>query len=178
MSIYRPIQSAEDHPSLATAIGDVILAWTEAESIQVAMLAAMLNVPHHKGSQLYHQIPNFRARTKTLYAMATVTEGFDELTPFIARFSRLSKTRNEIVHGAFIQEWGGTELRRVRLDEPIGSKNRSIITKPNDIKQHADAVRGVVREFQEAGNLIPAYKAWLGPHPTETEGQRRLGPPK
>ena len=119
MSVYRPIWSANDDAELATAIGDVILAWNIAEYDQVAMMAAMLNIPFDRASQLYHRIPNFRGRTQALYALMGCTDGFSELSPFIAKYSKLSKTRNAIVHGAFIRSYSGTEIRRVRLDEPI-----------------------------------------------------------
>lgn len=169
MSVYRPIWSANDDAELATAIGDVILAWNMAEYDQVAMMAAMLNIPFNRASQLYHRIPNFRGRTQALYALIGCTEGFDELTAFIAKYSKLSKTRNNIVHGAFIRSYDGKELRRISLDEPVGAPRRSIVTKANDIRQHADAVRAVAVSFREAGNAIPAYKAWLGPHPSGPE---------
>ena len=169
MSVYHPIWSAADDQELATAIGDVILAWNMAEYDQVAMMAAMLNIPFNRASQLYHRIPNFRGRTQALYALVGCTEGFDELCPFIAKYSKLSKTRNAIVHGAFIRSWDGTDTRRVRLDEPSDSQHRSAPTKANDIRQHAEAVRAVAIAFREAGNAIPAYKAWLGPHPSGPE---------
>ena len=165
MNVYNPIWQAADCPELASAIGDVILAWTEVEYDQVAMMAAMLNIPFNRASQLYHQIPNFRGRTKALYALISATDGFEGLKPFIARFSRLSATRNEVVHGAFIREIGGSEIRRVRLDEPSQSEKRSVVTKPHDIAQHAASVRVVCMEFREIGKSIPAYKSWLGPHP-------------
>ena len=168
MSVYHPIFSQSDNADLASAIGDVILAWNAVEYDQVAMMAAMLGIPFDRASQLYHQIPNFRGRTQVLLALVGCTEGFEELKPFIAKYSKLSKTRNEIVHGAFIQQWGGNEIRRIKLNEPIGSERRSVQTKSSDIHQHANAVRAVFAEFREAGNAIPAYKAWLGPNPTET----------
>ena len=166
--IYRSIWSASDDKELATAIGDVILAWTQAEYDLVAMLAAMLDIPFNRASQLYHKIPNFRGRTQALYALMACTDGFEQFRPFIAKLSKLSKTRNEIVHGAFIRAYEGKEIRRIRLDEPSQSDNRSVPTKAHDIFQHADTVRATCIAFKEAGNAIPAYKAWLGPHPTET----------
>ena len=105
MSVYHPIFSQSDNADLASAIGDVILAWNAVEYDQVAMMAAMLGIPFDRASQLYHQIPNFRGRTQVLLALVGCTEGFEELKPFIAKYSKLSKTRNEIVHGAFIQQF-------------------------------------------------------------------------
>ena len=165
--IYHPIWSATDDQELATAIGDVILAWTQAEYDLVAMLAAMLDIPFNRASQLYHKIPNFRGRVQALYALMACTDGFEQLRPFIAKLSSLSKTRNAIVHGAFIRAHDGSEIRRVRLDEPTQNDNRSVVTKAHDIHQHADTVRANCIAFREAGNAISAYKAWLGPHPTE-----------
>ena len=168
MTIYHPIWSAEDNADLANAIGDVILAWTAAEFDLVAMMAAMLNVPFAQASQAYHQISNFRGRTHSIYALIACSKGFEGFKPFVAKYSRLSKTRNGIVHGGFIQSKASPEIRRIRLNEPSDSHHRSIVTKPNDIRQHANAVRAVAILFREAGNAIPAYKAWLGPHPTKT----------
>ena len=164
--IYRPIWSASDNQDLATAIGDVILAWTQAEYDLVAMLAAMLDIPMNRASQLYHKIPNFRGRVQVLYTLMACTDVFEQFRPFISKLSSLSKTRNAIVHGAFIRAVEGLEIRRVRLDEPSESDNRSAVTKAHDIRQHADTVRATCLAFNEAGSSIPAYKAWLGPHPS------------
>lgn len=168
MSIYRPIWSAADNADLANAIGDVILAWTAAEYDLVAMMAAILNVPFAQASQAYHQISNFRSRTHSIYALIACAEGFEGFKPFVAKYSRLSKTRNGIVHGGFIQSLTSPEIRRIRLNEPSESEHRSIVTKPDDIRQHALAVRAVSIALRKAENSIPKYKAWLGPHPTGT----------
>lgn len=178
MSAGSPIFSSAENPELASAIGDVILAWTQAEWELVGMMAAMLGVSHTKASSLYHQISNFHGRTQALYALVETSEGFDGLKPFIAKFSKLSKRRNEIVHGLYISEFGTDKLYRAKMDESHDHPRRSVQTKPNDIAQHAQRVREECERLRRDGKNIPGYIAWLKPHPKETEGPHPPTAPK
>jgi hypothetical protein len=163
MSVGSPIWSAQDDEALAAAIGDVILAWGMAEWAQVGMMAAILGITHNRASTLYYQFSNFRSRTNALSALIADAPDFEPLSPFVAKFSKLSKTRNEIVHGLYIQETGSPKIYRARMDVPSESERRSIITKPNDIRQHAETVRSECQRFITEGQKIPAYAAWLRP---------------
>jgi hypothetical protein len=186
MAVYHPVTSHEQHPKLAAAIGDVILAWTEAENAQVGLFAAMLNIPHAKASRLYQKLPNYRSRTQALCALVDLDSGFAELKTFVLKLSGLSKKRNNFIHGLYIEQWGGGDLRLVDLDEPSESPKRSGPTKPNDIHQHAQAVRKCVEEFRAAKNLCTAYTAWSkpradgktkSPDPQNTEQESPPPPP-
>lgn len=172
MSIGHPIWSATDNEALARAIGDVILAWSNAEYAQVGMMAAILGLSHNRASTLYYQYSNFRSRTKALRAIMEDAPEFLPLKPYVEKFSALSHTRNQIVHGVYIQEIGSSKIYRARMDEPRQSSRRSIVTKPNDIQQHADAVRAECRRLITEGGKIPAYAAWLKHRPKGMAGQR------
>jgi hypothetical protein len=161
MSVGSPIWSARDDEALAAAIGDVILAWGMAEWAQVGMMAAILGIEHNRASTLYYQFSNFRSRTNALNALIVDAPAFEPLSPFVAKFSKLSKTRNEIVHGLYIQEAGTPKIYRARMDVPRESGRRSVATKPNDIRQHAEKVREEAQRFIAEGQKIPAYAAWL-----------------
>jgi hypothetical protein len=174
MSVGFPIWSAGENEALARAIGDVVLAWSMAEYAQVGMMAAILGVTHKRASVLYYQFSNFRSRTKALQALIEDSPEFEPLRPFVAKFSKLSKTRNEIVHGMYVQEIGSPKIYRARMDEPSNSPRRSNVTKPNDIMQHAEAVRAECRRFITEGRKVPAFAAWLAQHPKEKGGQHPL----
>jgi hypothetical protein len=158
--IYSPIKQASTAPELATALGDMMLAWTAAELAQVDAFAVLLNTSHHKASRLYQKLPNFRSRTQALLVLIELHPDFDRIKPVVLKISSLSKTRNDWVHGSFIRSWTGDDVRAVNNDEPSESPKRSKPIKAADIYNHANAVRGRALELDTELREVPAFQVW------------------
>jgi hypothetical protein len=164
---YTPIDCGNQVQELARALGDMILAWQNAEYAQVDCFAAILNTEHYKASRLYQKLPNFRSRTQALLLLVELHPAFTAIQPHVLKLSKLSKTRNGWVHGVMLMPFGGirspddlNDLRTIDLDEPSESDKRSKPIKAGDIKNHADAVRHASASLTEALKNVPAYEAW------------------
>ena len=151
-----------------------MFAWTAAEHELAASFAVILGTSVYKGSRLYQKLPNYRSRTQAMYALLELHPEFAPLREPIAKLSNLSKTRNDWVHGRFIKEFGGKEVRSIDLDEGLDSDKRSKPVKAADIKNHANAVRAWTLRLYEARCSVPVHKAWSEAQIAET--RKRAGP--
>lgn len=158
---YSPIRSSAKAPTLATALGDMMLAWTEAEHAQSLAFAVMLNTSLYKATRLYQKLPNFRSRTQALFALIELHPEFDSIRPSVSGLSSLSKTRNDWVHGNFIQSWETPDdIRAINLDENLESPKRSKPIKAADIHNHAEAVRVRATALETTIREAPAFAVW------------------
>jgi hypothetical protein len=162
MSFFS-VHSAEKVQGLATALGDMLLAWTEAEDAQIHAMAAMLSIHINDALRVYQKLPNFRSRTQMLYLLIELHPPYEAISAEVGGLSKLSKTRNRYVHGGFIQSISEpTDIRSIDYSERSGSPNRSKPTKPADITNHANAVRKRAKALMRILEALPVYKAWLG----------------
>lgn len=161
MLLYAPVWNALNAPEIATALGDMILAWSRAEHEQIVAFSIILTVPEHAGSRLYQKLPNFRSRTQALLTLVECYPEFDALKRHILKLSKLSKTRNGIVHGKIISGNGRKDVRLIDQNEPLDSPSRSRPIKAADISNHADAVRRCCDEMHGTIRGMGPYKDWI-----------------
>lgn len=157
---WFPVFSGSDAPDLASALGDMMLAWGKAEEEQVLLFAAILQISGDKASRLYQKLPNFRSRTQALLTLIDLHPEYAVTKADVLKLSKLSKTRNGYVHGLFIKDQASSAIRLCDLDEPYTSKARMRTTKANDVRTHADAVRQAASALSASKHGLQCYRDW------------------
>ncbi|MBE5073672.1 hypothetical protein IM511_05075 [Erythrobacteraceae bacterium E2-1 Yellow Sea] len=162
MAGYYGLFLGEDAPELARALGDMILAWTNAEERQAFAFAAMLDLNPDTAIVLYQKFSNFRSRTQSLYSLIDLHPDYEPCRKPIEKISGLSMTRNRYVHCTYLQdEDNPQDIRSVDYSQIENTPKRSLPVKAADIKNHAKAVLIKADELKDALWGIPQYKVWL-----------------
>jgi hypothetical protein len=160
MTAFYPIFSAYESPDLASALGDMVLAWAGAEEKQVFLFSQILNITANRAERLYQEYSNFRSRTHALETLIELHPNFASTKPLVSKLSALSMTRNLYVHGMFLQSRDSSEIRLCNLGASESSHKRIRPTKPHDIIQHANAVRVAAWDLTSATQQIAGYEEW------------------
>lgn len=133
---------------IATALGDMMIAWSRAEVALTNALAVMIGMEEYEASRIYVQLPNFHSSIKLLNALIDVNPKFDPLTRPISKLNRLAGTRNSFVHGFYIYSETG-KVRVVDRRVPEEEEGRSKPVSAHDIHQHAHNVRVATKLLTE-----------------------------
>ncbi len=153
--LFNDLSNLDKHPDIAKALGNMIVAWSYAETaIQFAM-ASICGIPVNQAMMGYYRIPTFESRVKFIQAMIpewdTKTHDKDAISKTIDAISGLSGTRNGWVHSV----WSS----RKETDEPVvfnlrapETKGRNKPVKAHDINHHAESV---VKHAKALRRLIP-----------------------
>ena len=170
------ISNLTHDPKLATALGNMVVAWAEAETILMLTLACVLDSPNADMIQVgYYRIPTFEARTKfirTLITEWTSTEfDKDSITRAINKLSQLSTTRNGWIHGV----WGISKPKNETIiwdfRAPADSDERRRPIKAIDVTNHCEAVT------RRATALRILIYPWLHRYFAKRHGREHLPPP-
>jgi hypothetical protein len=153
------IRRATDAPDLATALGDIILAWSMADSYLMQCVGAMLSLDDHKAKRVYYKIASFDARVKMILTLVDLFPDFKPICRHVLKLSSLSKRRNAYVHNAYLAEIGGSGLWLVDYGQALDHERRSKPARPSDMHQHADAVRRSAERLYLSLREVPPYKA-------------------
>ncbi len=159
---FNDISNLDQHPDVAQALGDMIVAWSYAETaIQFAM-ASICDIPVNQAMMGYYRIPTFESRVKFLQAMIpewkTTKHDKTAIATTIDAIAGLSGTRNNWVHSVWStsQETGEPVVINLRAHE---AKGRVKPVKAHDIRHHADTV---VKHAKALRKLVPEQP--LQPH--------------
>jgi hypothetical protein len=151
---YVDLDNLDHDPDLASALGNMLIAWAKAETALVASLAYVAGIHFNLASVAYYRIPTFESRVKVILAMIEEWDADDQtrvsLTKAIKKLSSLSATRNGWVHGIWCQDetTGATVTANLRAQD----NSRITPTKSHDVNDH---VRAVLRRSRDVENLIP-----------------------
>lgn len=148
---FRSLKTLETAPDIAAALGDMVVAWANAESALLWALSHAAQIDANLTLTMYYRIPTFEARTKVIRAILQDDdcklknrEAIDEV---VERLSKLSRARNNWIHGAYFSDGKNivTFDYRVRHDHP--SRRKPI--KANDIRHHVATVLQRTKELQK-----------------------------
>lgn len=144
---YCTIRDLHGSPELAAALGNMLVAWSDAERSLQAVIHKATDMDQRLISDIFSQVPTFDGRKKLAKTLLDrwVHAGPEQeaVKTAIDQLSRLAKTRNDWVHGAWAEPMiAGTDLPKVIFDyrEPHGSRKRRKPVKAVDILGHVRAV--------------------------------------
>lgn len=120
---YKDLSQLGDHPDIAQALGNMIVAWSYAETAIQFALASVCGMPVNQAMMGYYRIPTFEARVKVIQAMIpewkTDKHDKEAIAKTIASISGLAATRNGWVHNiwAIDTTTGGAAVINLRVPE-------------------------------------------------------------
>lgn len=152
---YTDIDRLDHAPDIAAALGNMVVAWANAETAMVFAFAAVCGINGNFAHFGYYRIPTFDARTKVIRAMLaeweTTKYDRDAIATAIGKLSHLSKARNEWIHAVWCKETKGTDTVVFDFRKPDGNGRRKPV-KAADIINHIIAVRARTIELRK---LVP-----------------------
>lgn len=105
---FDEIWDLDHDPDLAEALGNLLIVWSAAESRLTWVVSVACEMEINRATDMYHRIPTFDSRTKVIQALLANWETKKykpaEIAKVVTRLSRLSKTRNEWVHGSWMKQ--------------------------------------------------------------------------
>ena len=142
-----------DDRELAAALGDMLVAWSNAEDALQNVFKLMTDMSWEMIQAGYFAIPTLRSRAEFLKSMLKEWEqdtyDADEISRQIDKLYRLAKTRNDWVHGQYAGRnfSGGTVI--FDMKEERGSNKRLRNMKTSDVRSHVDAVQKRADKIRE-----------------------------
>jgi hypothetical protein len=153
---YSGLRDLNHDRELAATLGDMVIAWSNAENALVNVFYKITNVSWAMAAAGYYRIPSFEARTKTIRAMLCEwnTEVYDPGAIYraVLKLNSLSKFRNDLVHGSWAQAYGSGETVIFDYRERPDAAKRYRPVKSADIKNHVEAVH---RRTDQLSALMP-----------------------
>jgi hypothetical protein len=156
---YLNLDNLDHDPRLAQALGNMVVAWSRAETQLLNVFACVMNVHFNLATAAFYRIPTFEARTKVVLGILkdwnNRSVNSDEVKAEITALNRLSKTRNNWVHGVWCVDESNdsdTVIFDFRADDKSGRRNRPVVIA--DVANHLAAVRNRVTALNK---LIPFY---------------------
>lgn len=154
--MYWDANNLDHDPALATAIGNMIVAWAQAESHLVNVFAYATNIHHNSATIIFSRIPTFESKVKVTRAALAEweTKKFDKakIDSEVDGLNGLSGTRNKWVHGLWCwhKETKETVVFNFRAAEERGG--RMLPVKAHDVQDH---IRAVLARIRNLAGLLP-----------------------
>lgn len=142
---YHDLSNLNHDRTLAAALGDMVVAWAEAESVLCATLARVTGMNINMCTMGYYRIPTFESRRKYLEALMAewnaAASGFDKaaIAKEVDAISGLSKARNDWVHGVWCASANKTETVIFDFRRADGNGRRTPV-KAAAIQNHVEAL--------------------------------------
>lgn len=141
---YVDLAHLDHDPDLATALGNMVVAWARAETAIVMAYAVATKMHYNLAVSAYYNIPTFESRTKALLAVIDDRpDPFPERTELRAALEalvKLAKTRNTWVHGLWVSDKRTSVTHIFNMKQPSASRRAAQVT-ANAVRQHVKAVR-------------------------------------
>lgn len=141
---YVDLDDIEHDHEIAMALGNMVVAWTHAETMLVMTLARITSMDRNRATIGYYRIPTFEARIKFLRAILIDWKDpeYDNaaIDRAIIKLSGLSRARNHWIHCVWSRHKQTGETVIFDFRSPDGSKDRCRPVNAAAIKNHVDAV--------------------------------------
>jgi hypothetical protein len=154
-NLYSPISDLLNDPALAEALGNMVIAWARVDVEYIQLFRVITDTSWPMASAAYYRIPTFEARTKVLIAMIEMwppSPSYDreKIADTILKLSRLSKTRNDWVHGSWHKQVSTPDGKGIVIfdyRQPLKTAGRRKPVKAADIWNHVGAVHARIIEL-------------------------------
>jgi hypothetical protein len=151
MDMYHDIDNLHDDPKLAEALGNMMIAWANAETALVFALSLITGMDSNMALMGYYRIPTFEARTKVLRALIQEwnpkKHDKDAIFRAITKLNNLARARNDWVHGVWTINRRTKEIAIFDMRAPE-DKGRRKPVKAADVQNHVETVRKRTRELR------------------------------
>ena len=141
---FRSIRDLSHDRTLAAALGDMIIAWADAERVLCDITHWITKAHYPAVMDMFARVPTFEARVKIVQ---TLIERWthpgkerDEVSMEVRKLSALSKTRNRWVHGAWVATLDLSITVIFDRRKAAGTPERRRTVKAHDVEQHINAV--------------------------------------
>ncbi|HWK86031.1 MAG TPA: hypothetical protein VNQ34_00830 [Xanthobacteraceae bacterium] len=157
---YHDIGDLDHNHELATALGDMVIAWARAETALISAFSHIAKINLNMACAAYYRIPTFEARTKFIRAMFDDWDGDsqgykkDALFEEISKLNGLARARNDWVHGNWCANDDKTETVIFDYRRKPGEPGRRKPVKAADVRNHIMAVRERTRKIDA---LLPDH---------------------
>jgi hypothetical protein len=156
---YVDLDNLNHDPSIAEALGNMVVAWAKAETQLANVFASLMRVHFNLAMAAYYRIPTFEARAKVLIGILendeTKRADAAKIATQITGLMRLAKTRNHWIHGVWCnEETDSSDTVIFDFRAPDDSDRRAKPIKAADIKNHVEAVR---ERIAAVNRLVPLY---------------------
>lgn len=154
---YRDATALSHDLELAAALGNMIVAWANAECHVINVFAYAVNIHHNSATQIFARIPTFESKVKIARAALAEWEApgeYHQRRPLIDAeldgLSGLAATRNKWVHGLWCWDPKSNETVVFNFRAQEGKGRTNPVT-AHDVNDHIRAV--LARVLKLAGHL-------------------------
>lgn len=166
MPSFLPVKTLEQHPELAKALGEMVVAWANAESALLWALSHAAQIDANLTLTAYYRIPTFEARTKVLRAILQDDDcrmqDRDKIDAAVEKLAKLAKARNDWTHGAYFTDGSQIVCFDYRV-APSHPRRRKPV-KAHDIANHVQAVNERTRQLEA---LLPSDAFFPSPRKSQ-----------
>lgn len=157
---FGSIRDLSHDRELASALGDMIVAWADAEGCLYDIMHRITGMSYAMINDVTARVPTFESRIKITQTLlerwAQDDQHTQALTEAVAKLAKLSATRNRLVHGS----WRSTLDKSLTVvfdhREQIGSPKRRRTVKAHDVINHVNAVHSRIDDlFRLMPKLTP-----------------------
>jgi hypothetical protein len=156
---YNDIDNLDHDAEIATALGNMVVAWAKAETILCYTFARVFEIHPNRAFDGFYRIPTFEARVKVILGMVPdwQTTQYDKhsIRKLIEKISAQSEARNTWIHGVWCKDKHGDETVIFRFRKPEHSPERKMIIRVQDIKNHTASLRETVTNLAKAVGYLP-----------------------
>lgn len=164
--LYMSIRDLTHDPKLALALGNMVVAWADAERALISVFAHISKLDYMMAIRAYYRIPTLESRVKVIRALLEESKVAKKrrlaMETELARLNRLAATRNQWIHNSWcagpgIMSGPSANAPTVIFNyrEPPDSDKRRRSIKAADVRNH---VRALHRCSEELHLLSPAKK--------------------
>lgn len=149
--LFDDIWNLDHEPSIAVALGNMVVAWAHAEAGLSLALASISGMEPNMAILGFYRIPTFESRVKVIRAISAEWEpkklDKDAILECVDRLGKLSKTRNHWVHGIWSKSRVSGKTVTFDLRAPDGPSTRQKPVKAADIETHVATVQKVAKRL-------------------------------
>jgi hypothetical protein len=165
---FIDIDNLDHAEDIATALGQMVVAWAKAEVILSMCFARVMGIEPNRAFSPFYRIPTFESRVKVILAMidgwGKTPYDKDKIRGLVEKISAQSEARNSWVHGIWSKNDANDDTVIFRFRKPTG-KGRMMPIRVQDIHNHLIALRATVEEL---GRIVVPNE--FVPHSSEVSG--------
>lgn len=148
---FGTIRDLGHNRKLAGALGDMIVAWSDAERQLADIMHLLTRMSYPMTIDVLARMTTFESRTKIIKMLlenwAEPNHAASEVSKAIEGLSRLSQTRNDFVHASYVAPLDKSVTVIFDFREPAGKRRRSL--RASDVLQHVKAVHARTDQLQK-----------------------------
>ena len=151
---YYSLEDLSHDPKLASALGEMVITWANADQALLGTMARVLNANLNFVQPAFYRLPTFEARIKFIRALISewrAPKGFSKasIDTATSKLAKLASTRNHWIHGVWCLAEDKSETVIFDHRSPVGSPGRRKAVKAADVRNHIIAVKKRCEHLQK-----------------------------